>query len=162
MKSENADKFLDITMSDLLNNTYLLPELPKVKIKEKGILYEITDIRYLNETAVDVLFKIIDASANDPELKDVSFYVGGLSESILHLISDILMTTGVDSRKKGRNAWLSSFCIVNGVSFEDDDTLTFHLKHDLGRAISNYSQGKKEINYFDLMISMAQFFKNEF
>lgn len=60
--------FLDLYFADMLNmpglQLRMRPELPKIVVKRKGAKYTITDLRLLNESALNTLSQIVKITAN--------------------------------------------------------------------------------------------------
>jgi len=149
------------TLTDILPDgckVYRRPELPKIEFKANKVTYKATDLRCLNETAVDCFIRILTEVCNNPDCEGVSFDVSGIEQDKIDLISDIV--TGIDFsyHKGGRNGYSGSSCfLTSGTEYhesEEGEILTFTLIQDHARAIYEYAKGKSEINYFEAIIAV--------
>jgi hypothetical protein len=137
---------------------YMKPELPKIEFKANKVTYKATDLRCLNETAVDCFIRILTEVCNNPDCEGVSFDVSGIEQDKIDLISDIV--TGIDFsyHKGGKNGYSgSSVFLTSGTEYlesEEGATLTFTLIRDHARAIYEYAKGKSEIKYFEAIIAV--------
>lgn len=137
---------------------YMRPELPKIKFKADKVTYKVTDLRCLNETAVNCFIQILTDVCNTPDCESVSFDVSGIEQDKIDLISDIV--TGIDFsyHKGGKNGYSGSSVFLTSGSeyFETGNnvTLTFTVIRDHARAIYEYAKGKDKINYFEAIIAV--------
>ena len=129
-------------------------------IKENKILYEITDIRLLNQNAIQFLFKIFDSCCSDPECLEVDFDVTGMSQTELDVVIDIINSIQVKAKKRGKNGFLLNARLARGCHITRDGatkSCTFVLSSSTAPAIYLFAQGKTTINYFELMLSFANY-----
>lgn len=151
----------------------ILPKLPMYEFKYKGLFYSITDIRFLNELAIDAFAQIIcqinDGSIGMSGIKnEVSVWFPKEYDDRLPLIIDILMALKYEVKKKGRNGWSSSgalLCSSIGIEksqwwagdVEVNNTLKIEIRSDIVEYINDYYKyhDRKIIDYFDLSAYIA-------
>ena len=85
------------------------PKLPVVKWKRGKTTYTMTDLRYLRQDAVAILFKIIKTVAIHPDMERMTFHVpDNMAEGELQTVIDIV--TGIKfTEKEGRHTSDSTF-----------------------------------------------------
>lgn len=139
------------------SKVYMMPDLPKIEFKKGKIKYKITDIRFLNEVAIDTFFQIMQEAMTTPDCEEVSFIVTGIEESRLHLISDIVCAIEYEVKKCGRNGYGTSgyFLAMSSIYTKQKDgteILTFGLLKDNAKYLYEYGNGKEELNFFDAVM----------
>lgn len=151
------------TLTDILPDglkVYKRPELPKIEFKANKVTYKATDLRCLNETAVNCFIQILTEVCNNPDCRSVGFDVSEVEQDKIDLIGDIV--TGIDYsyHKGGRNGYSGSSCfLTSGTEYHETDegaTLTFTIIQDHARAIYEYAKGKSQINYFEAIIAVHE------
>lgn len=137
-----------------------LPELPKLEFKANKVKYSVTDLRYLNENAIDVFQNILTGVISERGIKEITFNIQkGTSENTLRVISDILMAMSYSAEKKGKNGYtLGGALLVTGCH-RNDDSITFHLVKENAEIIFDYAMENfkydKKINIYELVIEIA-------
>lgn len=140
---------------------YRAPELPTIGFVKGGVTYSVTDIRFLNERAVDAFEKILSMACNDPDLKEVSFDVTGIEKDTIDLISDIICAIKVRAKKGGKNGYdFDTYMTVDEHHIHEEEghtILTFHLIESRAKAMYKYahSQESTDIGYYDLATAVA-------
>lgn len=136
---------------------YRSPDLLTLKFRTNGVKYEVTDIRFLNETALNVLFGIIEiiAGSAKPDVKSVQISFSDMDDDTLDLITTILLAIKVKATKGGKYAWnCSGTFLITGVT-KRGDNITFELAEDQARAIWNYCRTNKfPINFYELAVAV--------
>ena len=136
---------------------YRSPDLPTLKFITNGVKYEVTDIRFLNETALNVLSNIIEIIAGrpKPDVKSVQMFYSDMDDDTLDLITTILLAIKVKATKGGKYAWncCRTFLII-GIT-KREDGITFELAEDQALAIWNYCKtNKPHINFYELAVAV--------
>ena len=159
MNYERMKMKADKCWTDMFPNVefYMSPKLPKIEFKKGKIKYKITDIRFLNEVAIDTFFQIMQEAMTTPDCEEVSFIVTGIEESRLHLISDIVCAIEYEVKKSGRNGYGTSgyfLAMSSRYTKQKDGTeiLTFGLLKDNAKYLYEYGNGKEELNFFDAVM----------
>lgn len=141
---------------------YRTPELPTISFVKGGVTYSVTDMRFLNERAVDAVEKILAMACSDPDLKEVSFDVTGIEEDTIDLISDIICAIKVHAHKGGKNgydfdAWMIAVDEHHVHEEEGHTILTFRLGGSCAKAMYKYAhkQESTDISYYDLAAAVA-------
>lgn len=134
------------------------PELPKIEFKNGKKKYKVTDIRYLNEAAVNVFLEILRAACNTPKLKHITFAAKGIDENQLDLITDIV--SSVDCECKSGGCWFETAFLVTGSKVTTKENgekfVTFNLEEEYAEIIYNYAQKHgSPVNYIDLVIALV-------
>ena len=125
------------------------PELPKLKFEKDRTEYSVTDIRYLNESAISAFFAILDEVANNRGIANVTFDISDIGECDIRIISDILMGIEYEARKKGRNGfWVKGSFLVIGYhkTTEEDgrELITYDLSRCTTKIIYDYAQNVRK------------------
>lgn len=140
---------------------YMTPELPTVSFVKGRVTYSVTDIRFLNERAIDAFEKILAMACSDPDLKEVSFDVTDVEKDTIDLISDIICAVKVHAYKGGKNGYdFDAWMIVDEHHIHEEEghtILTFHLIESRAKAMYKYAhkQGSTDISYYDLAAAVA-------
>ena len=133
---------------------YQLPDYESNKAK-----YKVTDLRCLNETAVNCFMQILKKVCNTPDCTEVSFSTD-IDENELNLIADIITSIDYEYRKDGKKSYSEkSVLLVTSYMYkaiEDKKICTFGLVKDHAKAMYDYAQGKKQIGYYDLVVAVAE------
>lgn len=156
-------KFSDCILSDIFPDSefYMTPSLPKLEVKRNKVKYKITDLRFLNERAVNTFVQIMLEAMNTLDIEEVSFDVTGIEESDLNLISDIVSSIQVESSKGGKNGFrhYDTHFLINGGTYrklkDNTEIYTFGLIKDHAKYLYEYAKGKEAVNYFDAIIYVA-------
>ena len=140
-------------------NIRMSPELPKLEVKKDKIKYKITDVRYLNETAVEVFSMIMEIAMNTKDCEEVSFDITNINEDNWHLITDILSGIEYECSKGGKNGFSSSGRIfIAGSSYTKKDNIaigTFYLFENDAKYLYEYAKDRETVNYIDAIINIA-------
>jgi len=139
---------------------YMSPKLPKIEFKKDKVKYKITDIRFLNEDAIATLFQIMQEAMTTTDCEEVSFIVTGIEESRRHLISDIVCAIEYEVKKCGRNEFRTFGCfLADTIKYikqgDGTEILTFGLRKDNAKYLYEYGNDKKELNFFDAVMYVA-------
>ena len=137
------------------------PELPKIELKKGRTTYKITDLRCLNELAVDTLMDVLRVVCGTPNCEEVSYDVTNVEEDKVNLIADILSSVEWQYKKRGLNA-MGLFLVTGskGTTTKDGKKIiTFLLEKENAEAIYNYAQAHKEqkngvFNFVDLVFAV--------
>ena len=93
----------------LKKNIHMLPDLPMIKFKKDHVEYEVTNIRYLNNNAINVFQAIISSIKANPECAEWTFAIPEeYDDDYVHIIMDIIMGLTVNARKRGKNGFTVS------------------------------------------------------
>lgn len=156
-------------MNDILppgSIVYMRPKLPKIEFKHRGILYKVTDMRFLNEQAVSVFEQILSEVCNRPNVDEISFDITGIDGDQADRIADIVSSVDYEAKKTGRNGYsLGGALLVTGSTTciaDDEATLTFQLIKDHAEAIYQYCRDKDYVNLGECVIAVAQHELREF
>ena len=139
---------------------YQRPEPPMIEMKVNKVKYKITDLRCLNEKAVDCFMKVLEKVCSVPDCEEASFDVTGIEYDKIRLIADIVNSVSVDFKKGGRKGFsgCSASLITSDVQYsqtEDRAICTFGIIKEHAKVIYEYAQGKDKINYYELAIAVA-------
>lgn len=136
---------------------YRSPDLPTLKFRTNGVKYEVTDMRFLNETALNVFSGIIEiiAGSAKPDVKSVEISFSDMDDNTLDLITTILLAIKVKATKGGKRAWCcSGTFLITGIT-KRGDNITFELAEDQAQAIWNYCRTNKfPINFYELAVKV--------
>ena len=138
---------------------YIRPQLPTTEVKANKAKHKVTDLRCLNETAVNCFMQILKKVCNTPDCTEVSFYTD-IDENELNLIADIITSIDYEYCKDGKKSYSEkSVLLVTSYMYkaiEDKKICTFGLVKDHAKAMYDYAQGKKQIGYYDLVVAVAE------
>jgi hypothetical protein len=139
---------------------YMRPELPKFGFKHDGVFYKVTDMRCLNEQAINVFEQILSYVCNRPNAEEISFNITGIDEDQVNRVTDIVSSIEYEAKKSGRNGYtISGQLLVTSSTtcIEDDEViLTFKLFKDHADAIYQYCRDKDHVNLDECVIAVAQ------
>ena len=146
---------------------YMSPQLPKIEFEINNSKYKVTDLRCLNETAVNCFMQILSIVCNTPDCNEVSFKTN-IDEDKLNLIADII--TSIDYEfciyNGGKKSYSgSSALLVTSYMYkktQDATVCTFSLIKDHAKAMYDYAQIKKKTGYYELAIAVAEYSYKEF
>jgi hypothetical protein len=135
---------------------YMGPKLPMLEFELHDIEYKFTDLRWLNEFAIECFDAAINYIANTPDCKEVSFDVTGVDKSRIEIASDILTSTRYEMAKKVKakkgNKTISTshrpfLCTGATHSRQDDkEVLTLKFLETDAKAIYEYAQKHRPEN----------------
>ena len=145
------------------------PNFPSIKFRNNstGVEYELTDVRYLDKTGVNILLNIVNAATKDRDMTEARFKVGAdWTDDEIWIASDIASGFSYKASKKGRYGWLcEGTFLVMGYAItgkEDDREITYSLASDHVKFIYDYSKNKikttksgekeLEINVADIVV----------
>ena len=120
----------------------MLPELPMIEFKAGKWKIKFTDLRCLNEVAVDVFEKCLTTAATEEGATEAVFYVGDISDEELSLVIDICMGVKFEAKKRGGDFSGGSFLITGAE--RGDGTLAMKFIQQRAQAIYNYVQSHKK------------------
>lgn len=149
--------------NDLLQNVQFCkkPELPKITISKDNVNYHITDLTYLNQSAVAMIFELMNDAIANPNVTEIEYVIPDEMENEnLKLITDIVTNIDFKAEKRGRDGWsiegtfLTSGCCrkerKNGIK-----TITFYVNKDDSQAMKKYIEGKQTANFYDVVMAVA-------
>ena len=123
------------------------PELPKIEFKKGRNTYKVTDVRCLNQVAVDIFVNILSIVCAN-QVEEVGYDVTQLKESEINLISDIL--SGIECECKYRGCRIQTVFLVSGCRIKETKKgkkeIIFELVKENANAIYEYAQAHKEKN----------------
>lgn len=137
------------------------PDLPMFHFKVDKVNYSVTDLRMLNEAALNALGEIISVVKSNPCVQEVSLNFDiHTSNSTLKIISDILLGMEYKAEKKGRGGFLrlGNF-LVSGIQTEitkECKTMKVELISDHVTAIHEYLQSHDQLNLCELIVELAK------
>lgn len=125
------------------------PELPKYTYKVGKAKYSITNIKYLNETALEIVLKSIFEMALGEEC--AIFDVTEMNEHHLEVVRDILGSIGYECKERGSctagSLFGGSYVFYDG----DKRILKQEFYKDNVEAVKKYAQDNDyEIDYYEL------------
>ena len=85
-----------------------MPELPTIELKKDKVKYKITDLRYLNEQAVECVQTLINIIINSDDWGEVGFVATDMEKDRIHLIADIMQSIRYEYEKGGKNGYSGS------------------------------------------------------
>jgi hypothetical protein len=123
------------------------PELPKIEFKKGRNTYKVTDVRCLNQVAVDIFVNILSIVCAN-QVEEVGYDVTQLKENEINLISDIL--SGIECECKYRGGRIQTVFLVSGCRIKETKKgkkeIVFELVKENANAIYEYAQTHKEKN----------------
>lgn len=143
------------------------PELPTIKFEKNKVTYTITDIRLLNETAVNVFTEALSYVISEPDVEEMTFETSeDIDEYLKEVLSDILNGITYIAEKKGKNGFkYESHFLVSGTKWTNN-TFTVTWTKDYARWIYECAHDKavngEPINYYALVIDVAEKSRQEF
>lgn len=144
---------------------YMRPQLPTIEFEINNTKYKVTDLRCLNETAVNCFVQILNTVCNTPDCKEVSF-ITNIDKNELDLIADILTSIDYEFRKGGKNGYSQkSVLLVTSYMYEetkDGTVCVFNLIKDHAKVMYDYAQSKKKIGYYELVMAVAEYSYKQF
>lgn len=139
-----------------------LPELPMLTFKKNKTTYKITDIRYLNENAINALQVILNAIAQDSEeIEEVNFKIQkGTKEETVDLITDILMAINLEVKTVGKNSCSCSGALLiigSTITKEDDgdDIISYRLIKPSAKIIHDCIKENGCMSWFDIAVAVG-------
>lgn len=155
--------FFDLYFADMLNmpglQLRMRPELPKFVVKRNGAKYTITDLRLLNESAVNTLLQIVRIAANDRET-EIAFAVPcDVTDKQLETTVDIVTGITIET-KRGKSTFEMNSIVASATTKHLENgarTITFNVvKSFADYAYRKAHEGEmKVINFYDLLIGYA-------
>lgn len=134
------------------------PSLPEIKFKIKNKYYTVTDIRYLNQQAVDIIDKLIQSAAKSDEKDYVAFNTNGVNADDIQIIVDIVMGLNIHVSTVGRGGGWASMTFLVSECRRAGDILLFRYGIDRHKYIHEYFKKtkKKSIEYKELAVMIAE------
>lgn len=133
--------------------------LPVLKFKRNKVEYTVTDLRPLNEKAISVFEMMLEAIAEDPEIREITFDATGVEENTIDLIEDIITAMEVTARKKGKNGYeISGYLIASGTRGEEQQgkrTVTYELIADNVKPIYEIVKEKGHVSMPEIAVAVA-------
>lgn len=152
--------YINNMFEDIIPNSkvYMMPDLPKIEFKRDKIKYKITDIRFLNETAVNVFLSIMETAMNTEDCEEVSFDITGIiKENHWDLISDIVENIRYEVSKGGKNGFRHDGYFLTGLGStytkkDNTEIVTIRLRKDHAQYLYEYARDKETVDYIDAII----------
>lgn len=139
---------------------YMRPELPTVKFKHEKVTYTVTDVRLLNESAVQTFAEMLSCVIADESISDkITLLIPvGVDESTVDIITDIIMGISFSASKGGKNGFYTSGAFLATGYDRSGQKLNVHLIPDNVLAIRDYYNTVKpeKLSLFDLVIAVAK------
>lgn len=138
-----------------------LPDLPMYQFKVKGIKYSATNLKYLNEVAVNTFLMIVKAVAAEPR-EEITFQLQeGVADDLLDVVNEILMSIRYSAKKGGKNGFSSdSTFLVHGCEYNesgDKRTMTYKLIKDHAKIIHDYAEKNGDpLHFYSLVVAVEQ------
>lgn len=142
-----------------------IPELPKLHFQRGGVKYSVTDLRVLNEHAVDAFEQMMKYVMEVPNCEEMNFIISDdTPNENVNLIVDIVTGISYSAKKGGKHGYeTEGVLIAYGAGYEYSEegrikSVTFHLCKDNARAIYDYAKNNHDkgvINYLDLVVAIA-------
>lgn len=154
-------KLNKVILEDVFDNATICmtPELPKLEVKKDKIKYKITDLRYLNETAVEVFRMIMEIVMNTKNCEEVSFDITNIKKDTWRIIVDIVCSIEYEYSKGGKNGFRGSGRIlISGASYTKKDNIaigTFYLFKNHVKYLYDYAKDRETVNDIDAIIHIA-------
>lgn len=160
-KGKTAEEYIFINPSIWEDaKFYKMPELPTIELKKDKVKYKITDLRYLNEQAVECVQTLINIIINSDDWGEVGFVATDMEKDRIHLIADIMQSIRYEYEKGGKNGYSGSAgFLVMGEKIEGngkETKVTLHLNEEQAEIIHEYAQDKEELNFYELVIAVAE------
>lgn len=139
------------------SKAYMMPDLPKIEFKRDKIKYKITDIRFLNETAVNVFFTIMETAMNTEDCEEVSIDITDVEEDNWDLISDIVENIRYEMSKGGKNGFRHAGYFLTGLGStytkkDNTEIVTIRLRKDHAKYLYEFARDKETVDYIDAII----------
>ena len=142
---------------------YIRPELPEIKFTKDKVNYSVTDIRVLNEMAVDTFIRCVQTAIWDRDAEKAKFTVGkDITQMQLDLVSDIVTGIKWSSKKGGKKGFyqFGGFIATGSMITENEAgerELEFELITDNVKAIHDFMKDRdaKKLPYFDLVVALS-------
>lgn len=128
------------------------PKLPMRAFKRGKWKVEVTDLRYLNETAVGIFEDSVKLAATNPNVEAARCKLdGSISKETAIAIADICTSVKVTAKKRGES-YIGNI-LISGYSLSKDEDEDWELvlaftKRD-ARAIYDYANSKNAVIDFD-------------
>lgn len=140
-------------------NLWIRPSLPKIEFKKGRTKYQVTDLRCLNESAVDTFMEILRQACNTPDLESVTFKSTDVERNRIDLIADIVSSIEC-KRKNGNGDSLFTF-LVYGTDIKETENggtlITFNLAKEHAKIVYEYAQKQNgTVDYYDLIVAFIE------
>ena len=137
------------------------PKLPTIEFKAGKVKYTVTDLRVLNETAVDCFLKILNEAMNTPNCTSVSFNVTGMPKTTIDLVEDIVSAIKIEASKKGRKSFsFSGSFLTRGTSMyttkNGEKILEFKLIEDDAKAVYEYAHENEHPSVYGAAVAIHE------
>lgn len=157
----SAVPFIDWDEADI----YIGPELPKIKWRKDGWIYQATDLRYLKDFPVLIFSQILGEAIKNRALKEVEYAVPDeTTTDEFRAVVDIVSGIGY-SAKKSRKGSVDGTLICTGAEMITHregytKTVKFHLIPDGVKAVHDFAEERGcpggKIDYLRLIEHVAQ------
>ena len=143
---------------EIEKNIRMMPQLPELELEKEGMKYTMTDVRYLNQMAVECFLMVLNNVIENDQLEEQEIsFKNELTDDQYRVISDILMQIGV-SAEDSDDDYVHGTVVVSGTRRQNNKIIVKLLK-DHAEIIRDLGQKKiknrEEINYFLFMIEFA-------
>jgi len=143
-----------------------IPELPKLHFQRGGVKYSVTDLRVLNEHAVDAFEQMLKYVMEVPNCYEMKFIISDdTPNENVNLIVDIVTGISYSAKKGGKHGYeTEGVLLAYGTHYEYDEqghiaSIKFDISKDNAKAIYEYAKKKRRnneaIDYCDLVMAIA-------
>ena len=138
---------------ELMRHARKMPELPILNLKKESIEYQITDVRYLDKTAVGWFNQVLNRIIYNDELESQKFDLAeDINDDGLQVFTDILLQIGVTAIKENEDYISTS--IVTGFK-RNENAITVELNKKDAEIIHDLAKDKDEIQFFELFVELG-------
>lgn len=136
------------------------PELPMASVKRNKVTYSFTDLRYLNEGAIEVVVKIISAIAYGrvhtsrfTGAKVVWCDLSGMCEDRKRIICEIV--TSLKYKAKWRKGSADGCLLIDGCE-QTDKFVGFHIiEHDIAPIQKLFAESEDNLSFVDVVVAVV-------
>lgn len=129
------------------------PELPMVKEKRNGYTCKVTNMKYLNQTAVDVFNMAIEDIKEKESIHDITIALTGMEDEEVETVCDILTSVKYECSKRGTHMVGFFFNGIQRTIYEGGEAIiSLSVGKTLFSAVKRCAS-KKEIDLIDLAIA---------
>lgn len=131
-------------------------ELPMVKEKRNGYTCKVTNMKYLNQTAVGVFNMAIEDIKEKEYIHDITIALTGMEDDDVETVCDILTSVKHECSKRGTHTGGFFFPGIQRTIYEGGEVIiSLGVDETLFLAVKRCSS-KKEIDLIDLAIAISE------